>query len=64
MERKGHMVGVVVSWDPELRAPQQWVDRVYSTFEVSGHNSTTASGKSLLLFFPSSFSIFSFTHLA
>ncbi|XP_070705458.1 uncharacterized protein [Pempheris klunzingeri] len=33
MERKGHMVGVVVSWDPELRAPPQWVDRMYSDFE-------------------------------
>lgn len=30
MERKGNMVGVVVSWDSELRAPPQWVDRVYS----------------------------------
>ncbi|XP_028253998.1 uncharacterized protein LOC114429251 [Parambassis ranga] len=35
MERKGHMVGVVVSWDPELRAPQAWVDRVYSSFETA-----------------------------
>lgn len=33
MERKGHMVGVVVSWDPEMRAPPQWVDRVYSMSE-------------------------------
>ncbi|XP_031143865.1 si:dkey-261l7.2 isoform X1 [Sander lucioperca] len=33
MERKGHMVGVVVSWDSELRAPPQWVDRVYSSSE-------------------------------
>lgn len=30
MEMKGHMVGVVISWDPELRAPTEWVDRVYS----------------------------------
>lgn len=30
MERRGHMVGVVVSWDPELRAPPEWIDRVYS----------------------------------
>lgn len=30
METKGHMVGVVVSWDPELRAPTEWVDRMYS----------------------------------
>ncbi|XP_029903780.1 uncharacterized protein LOC115356682 [Myripristis murdjan] len=33
LERKGHMVGVVVSWDSELRAPPEWVDRVYSNFE-------------------------------
>ncbi|XP_053193258.1 uncharacterized protein si:dkey-261l7.2 [Scomber japonicus] len=33
MERKGHMVGVVVSWDPEMRAPAEWVDRVYSNSE-------------------------------
>ncbi|XP_059212634.1 uncharacterized protein si:dkey-261l7.2 [Centropristis striata] len=33
MERKGHMVGVVVSWDPERRAPQQWVNKVYSNFD-------------------------------
>ncbi|XP_044024499.1 uncharacterized protein si:dkey-261l7.2 isoform X2 [Siniperca chuatsi] len=33
MERKGHMVGVVVSWDPEMRAPPEWVDRVYSNSE-------------------------------
>lgn len=33
LERKGHMVGVVVSWDPELRAPQEWVDRMYSSSE-------------------------------
>lgn len=33
METRGHMVGVVVSWDPELRAPQEWIDRVYSISE-------------------------------
>ncbi|XP_076612613.1 uncharacterized protein LOC143336367 [Chaetodon auriga] len=33
MERKGHMVGVVVSWDTELRAPPEWVDRMYSDSE-------------------------------
>ncbi|CAL1586004.1 unnamed protein product [Knipowitschia caucasica] len=33
METRGNMVGVVVSWDPELRAPAEWVDRVYSDFE-------------------------------
>ncbi|KAA8583347.1 hypothetical protein FQN60_015893, partial [Etheostoma spectabile] len=36
MERKGYMVGVVVSWDSELRAPPQWVDRVYSSSEAEG----------------------------
>uniref|UniRef100_A0A8C6SKD3 Si:dkey-261l7.2 n=1 Tax=Neogobius melanostomus TaxID=47308 RepID=A0A8C6SKD3_9GOBI len=30
MESKGHMIGVVISWDPELRAPTEWVDRMYS----------------------------------
>ncbi|XP_070782375.1 uncharacterized protein [Enoplosus armatus] len=33
MERKGHMVGVVVSWDPELRAPPEWVEKMYSNSE-------------------------------
>ncbi|XP_026197949.1 uncharacterized protein si:dkey-261l7.2 [Anabas testudineus] len=33
MERKGHMVGVVVSWDPEMRAPPEWKDRMYSSPE-------------------------------
>ncbi|XP_070843617.1 uncharacterized protein [Chaetodon trifascialis] len=33
MERKGHMVGVVVSWDTELRAPPEWVNRMYSDSE-------------------------------
>ncbi|KAJ0061172.1 hypothetical protein NL108_008860, partial [Boleophthalmus pectinirostris] len=33
IETRGHMVGVVVSWDPELRAPAEWVDRMYSDFE-------------------------------
>ncbi|CAB1434859.1 unnamed protein product [Pleuronectes platessa] len=33
MERKGHMVGVVVSWDPELRAPAEWIKRMYSGLE-------------------------------
>ncbi|XP_033846843.1 uncharacterized protein si:dkey-261l7.2 [Periophthalmus magnuspinnatus] len=33
LESKRNMVGVVVSWDPELRAPAEWVDRVYSDFE-------------------------------
>ncbi|XP_068609865.1 uncharacterized protein si:dkey-261l7.2 isoform X2 [Brachionichthys hirsutus] len=33
MERRGHMIGVIVSWDPELRAPSAWVERVYSNSE-------------------------------
>ncbi|GAA6224490.1 uncharacterized protein LOC108898066, partial [Lates japonicus] len=33
MDRNRHMVGVVVSWDPELRAPSEWVDRMYSSPE-------------------------------
>lgn len=33
MESRGHMIGVVVSWDPELRAPKEWVDRMYSNSE-------------------------------
>uniref|UniRef100_A0A3B3UVI9 Si:dkey-261l7.2 n=1 Tax=Poecilia latipinna TaxID=48699 RepID=A0A3B3UVI9_9TELE len=33
LERKGHMIGVVVSWDEELRAPQEWVDKMYSNSE-------------------------------
>ncbi|XP_037541244.1 si:dkey-261l7.2 [Nematolebias whitei] len=32
-ERKGHMIGVVVSWDAELRAPPEWVDRMFSNSE-------------------------------
>lgn len=35
LETKGHMVGVVVSWDPELQAPPEWVDRMYSGSDVS-----------------------------
>uniref|UniRef100_A0A3B3VZ35 Si:dkey-261l7.2 n=1 Tax=Poecilia latipinna TaxID=48699 RepID=A0A3B3VZ35_9TELE len=34
LERKGHMIGVVVSWDEELRAPQEWVDKMYSNSEA------------------------------
>lgn len=33
IEMKGHMVGVVVSWDSELRAPAEWVDKMYSNFQ-------------------------------
>lgn len=29
LERNGQMIGVVVSWDPELRAPAEWVNRMY-----------------------------------
>lgn len=33
IEGKGNMIGVVVSWDPEMRAPPEWVERVYSSSE-------------------------------
>nr|XP_057921319.1 uncharacterized protein si:dkey-261l7.2 [Doryrhamphus excisus]XP_057921320.1 uncharacterized protein si:dkey-261l7.2 [Doryrhamphus excisus]XP_057921321.1 uncharacterized protein si:dkey-261l7.2 [Doryrhamphus excisus] len=33
MDRKARRVGVVVSWDPEMRAPAEWVDRVYGDAE-------------------------------
>ncbi|XP_072307341.1 uncharacterized protein [Eucyclogobius newberryi] len=33
VETRGHMVGVVVSWDPELRAPAEWVDRTFDYAE-------------------------------
>lgn len=33
MERRGNMIGVVVSWDSELRAPPEWVERMYSRHE-------------------------------
>ncbi|XP_039980380.1 si:dkey-261l7.2 isoform X2 [Xiphias gladius] len=33
MERKDHMVGVVVSWDSELRAPPEWVERMSTSPE-------------------------------
>lgn len=30
MERKGHRIGVVVSWDSEMRAPAEWVYKMHS----------------------------------
>lgn len=42
MERKGHMVGVVVSWDPELQAPPEWVDKVYFNSKVNTQSSSAA----------------------
>ncbi|XP_019712069.1 uncharacterized protein LOC109507231 [Hippocampus comes] len=30
MDRKGHRIGVVVSWDSEMRAPAEWVYKMYS----------------------------------
>ncbi|XP_069014705.1 uncharacterized protein [Embiotoca jacksoni] len=33
LERKRRMVGVVVSWDPELRAPAEWVDKIHASSE-------------------------------
>lgn len=38
MESKGHMVGVVVSWDPEMRAPAEWVDKMHSNSEARVRN--------------------------
>lgn len=29
LDRQGQMIGVVVSWDSELRAPAEWVNRMY-----------------------------------
>lgn len=30
MEKRSSRVGVVVSWDPEMRAPTDWVNRMYT----------------------------------
>ncbi|XP_023853344.1 uncharacterized protein si:dkey-261l7.2 isoform X2 [Salvelinus sp. IW2-2015] len=38
MERNGHMIGVIVSWDPELRAPPEWMSRVHPNEEVTAEN--------------------------
>eukprot|EP00063_Salmo_salar_P014575 XP_013989410.1 PREDICTED: uncharacterized protein LOC106566092 isoform X2 [Salmo salar] len=38
MERNGHMIGVIVSWDPELRAPPEWMSRVHPNEEVNAEN--------------------------
>ncbi|XP_059898060.1 uncharacterized protein si:dkey-261l7.2 [Gadus macrocephalus] len=32
-ERKANMVGVVIGWDAELRAPPEWLNKVYSDHE-------------------------------
>ncbi|XP_054616980.1 uncharacterized protein si:dkey-261l7.2 [Dunckerocampus dactyliophorus] len=40
IERKGHRVGVVVSWDSEMRAPAEWVDRMYSDVEAHAAEKT------------------------
>ncbi|KAG5846454.1 uncharacterized protein si:dkey-261l7.2 [Anguilla anguilla] len=34
MEKRNHMVGVIVSWDDRLRAPPEWIKKMYSGFEV------------------------------
>lgn len=46
MEMKGHMVGVVVSWDPEMRAPPEWAGRLYASSEVGSQHSCTFKNKS------------------
>lgn len=47
MDRKSFMVGVVVSWDTEMRAPTEWVERVYANSEVSDSITVQATyGKS------------------
>ncbi|XP_077443181.1 uncharacterized protein LOC144064465 [Stigmatopora argus] len=33
MERRSHQVGVVVSWDAEMRAPPKWLDWIYRKSE-------------------------------
>ncbi|CAJ1077473.1 uncharacterized protein si:dkey-261l7.2 [Xyrichtys novacula] len=33
MERRGNMIGVIVSWDSELQAPPEWIKRMYSNHE-------------------------------
>ncbi|XP_034556139.1 uncharacterized protein si:dkey-261l7.2 [Notolabrus celidotus] len=33
IERRGNMIGVVVSWDSELKAPLEWIERIYSDHE-------------------------------
>ena len=39
-ERKANMVGVVIGWDDELRAPEEWLNKVYSDHEVSPAEAT------------------------
>ncbi|KAJ8275264.1 hypothetical protein COCON_G00098890 [Conger conger] len=34
MEKRNHMVGVIVSWDERLKAPPEWIKRMYSDSEV------------------------------
>lgn len=31
MWTRDNMIGVVVSWDPEMQAPSEWVDKMYSS---------------------------------
>ncbi|KAK6318790.1 hypothetical protein J4Q44_G00100010 [Coregonus suidteri] len=38
MERNGHMIGVIVSWDPELRAPPEWISRMHRNAEGKAEN--------------------------
>ncbi|XP_023662677.1 uncharacterized protein [Paramormyrops kingsleyae] len=34
MAQGNHMVGVIVSWDEKLKAPQEWIQRMYSEHEL------------------------------
>ncbi|KAM6992312.1 uncharacterized protein LKV04_008365 isoform 2-T2 [Tautogolabrus adspersus] len=56
MERNRNMVGVVVSWDPELRAPPEWIKRMYSSPE--GHKAEKTPHYKVLFNGPTSSSVF------
>ncbi|KAJ8409682.1 hypothetical protein AAFF_G00217410 [Aldrovandia affinis] len=34
MEKRNHMVGVIVSWDHRLKAPPEWIKKMYSESEL------------------------------
>ncbi|XP_020489140.2 uncharacterized protein si:dkey-261l7.2 isoform X1 [Labrus bergylta] len=56
MERNRNMVGVVVSWDSELRAPPEWIERMYSNPE--GHKAEKTPHYKVLFSGPTSSSMF------